>query len=352
MSKVSHNIFAKVPMPTDGAQASMLARQEYVDNILATTWNQVRKTLYSDIWKVTPLLDILNTKGKIKQRAPKGLYFEIPIAYQKLNQNQKFFGRGATFSSEEAEFITHLQYDVKNFGDSITRFWVDEKTNRSEAQILDYAEMVLENHKNSMMESISDALWVSEGANAFLTLPELVSTTPTTGTIGGLDRSKNTYVRNISQSFSGLTVAANLLSTMENVYNTISNMKAGGARRTPDLIITTQTIYEAYVGLARALGGYELNPAVANTRQVNLGMGDAWFKSAEVYYDPNCPEGHMYMLNTDTLEFPYDPDYWMQMTGWKEDSRSLERSAQVVSCCNLICNNFNKNAVIHSISVS
>lgn len=345
-------LLANVPFPGDGAQDAMLQKTIYVDSITTSTWYSVRESLYSDIWSITPLFDILNEKGKIKQRAPKGSYFEIPIAYKKLNQNIKFFSRGAEFSREEGEFATRLQYNVVNFGDNITRFWADEKENKSEAQILDYAEQVIANHKSSMMESLAEALWVSAGSNSIHTLPELISITPATGTIGGLDRSKNPYVRNIATSFDSLTVSANLLNYMETMYNTLSNLKGGTARRTTDLIITTQTIYEAYVAIARALGSYELNPSVAKDRQVNLGMGDAMFKNAEVYYDPDCPDGHMYFLNTDTLEFPYDPDYWMQMTPWKEEATTLERHAQVITCCNLVCNNFNKNGVLYDIDVT
>ena len=338
-----------IPLPTDGAQDAMLQQQIFVDNLTTTTWYSIRKTLYSDIWKVTPLFDILNEKGKIKQRAPKGSYFKIPIAYKKLKQNIKFFGRGAEFSKDEGEFMTHLLYNVKNFGDSITRFWSDEVENQGEAQILDYIEQVLENHKSSIMESLHDALWVSEGVDAVNTLPELVSTTPSVGTIAGIDRSKNTYVRNVAADCSAIAFSTGMLDKMENFYNTLSNMKGGMARRTPDIIITTQEVYEAYVALARALGTFEFNPAVAKERQVNLGMGSAWFKNAELYYDPDCPAGRMYFLNTDTLEFPYDPNYWMQMTEWKSEATTLERHAQIITRCNLICNNFNKNGVMFDI---
>lgn len=340
-----------IPLPTDGAQDSMLQEQIFVDNLVTTTWYKIRKQLYGDIWKVTPLLDILLEKGRIKQRVPNGSYFKIPIAYQKLKQNIKFFGRGAEFSREEGEFLTHMKYDVKYFGDSITRYFTDEVENQGEAQILDYISTVLENHKSSIMESLHDALWSSEGALAVTTLPELISDTPTSGTIGGLDRSTNPYVRNYAMDFTSLALSTDLLDTMENVYNTLSNYKAGAARRTTDLIITTQEIYEKYVALARATGmaTFEMNPAVAKERQVNLGMGSAMFKNAEMYYDPDCPAGHMYFINTDTLEFPYDPKYWMQMTEWKNEATTLERHAQIVTRCNLVCNNFHKNGVIYNI---
>jgi hypothetical protein len=341
-----------VAFPMDGAQDAMLEKRIFVDSLVTSTWYAVREELYGDIWSITPLYDILNERGNIKKKAPKGSYFEIPIAYKQLNQNIKFFSRGSKFSADEAEFMTRLQYSVKNMGDNITRWWQDEKENRTEAQILDYAKEVLENHKQAMQQTLADSMWVSGGTDAIYTLPELISITPNTGSVAGLDRASNPYVRNVAVDFSGSVVSDSLLDSMENMYNTLSNLKGGKARRTPDLIITTQVIYEAYVALARASGVYEFNPSVAKDRQVNLGMGDAWFKNAEIYYDPNCPEGYMYFLNTDTLEFVYDPEYWMTMTEWKSETLSLERHAQIVSCCQLCCNNFNKNGVMYGIDVT
>jgi hypothetical protein len=337
-----------IPMPKDGAQDAMLNKQIFVDSLTTATWYDVRKKLYADIFQITPLWDMLNTKGRIKQRAPKGSYFEIPIAYKKLKQNQKFFGRGAEFSREEGEFMTRLQYHVKNFGDSITRYWNDEVQNVGEAQILDYVDEVITNHKSSIEETLHESLWEQGGPLAIHSLPELISTTPTTGTIAGIDRSKNTYVRNVATAFTG-TIAADLIPKMETMYNDLSKLK-GSARLTPDIIITTQELYEQYVGIARALGQYQINPAQSGENKVNLGMGDAMFKSAEMFWDPNCPDGQMYFLNTDTLELPYDPNWWMQMTEWKGEPTSLERFAQVVTRCNLVCNNFNKNGVMYDIA--
>ncbi|MDB4261290.1 phage major capsid protein [bacterium] len=333
-------------MPKVGEQDAMLQKKYAVDSLTTSTWYDVRDTLYGDIFQITPLFDMLRAKGKIKQRAPKGSYFEIPIAYKKLKQNQKFFGRGAEFSREEGEFATRLQYNVRNFGDSITRYWEDEIQNKGEAQILDYVEEVLANHKGSIEETLHESLWESAGPLSINALPDLITTTPEVGTVGGLDRSKNTYVRNVVDDMTGVSLSASMVSRMETFYNTLSRLKGRAARRTPDLIITTQTLHEKYVGIARALGQYQINPEQSKDNRVNLGMGDAMFKNAEMFWDPNCPEGQMYFLNTDTLEFPYDPDWWMQMTEWKSEATTLERYAQIVTRCNLVCNNFNKNGVM------
>lgn len=339
-------------MPRDGAQDAMLQKQIAVDSLTTATWYDVRKTLYGDIFQITPLFSMLQEKGKIKQRAPRGSYFEIPIAYKKLKQNQKFFGRGAEFSREEGEFATRLQFQVQNFGDSITRYWQDEVQNKSEAQILDYIEEVISNHKASIEETLHESLWVNAGPLAINALPDLITTTPEVGVVGGLDRAKNTYVRNVVDDMSGVSLAASMIDRMETFYNTLSKLKGGMARRTPDMIITTQTLYEKYVGIARALGQYQINPSQSDGNRVNLGMGEAMFKNAEMFWDPNCPEGQLYMLNTDTLEFPYDPDWWMQMTEWKSEATTLERYAQIVTRCNLVCNNFNKNGVMFNMTTA
>ena len=44
------------------SNASQLVHaQEYVDNIVTSTWYDVRKKMFKDIWNITPLLDALQT---------------------------------------------------------------------------------------------------------------------------------------------------------------------------------------------------------------------------------------------------------------------------------------------------
>ena len=156
----------QLSMPLDGGSAAMQFKEEYVDNIVTTTWYNVRKTLFSDIWQITPLLDMLNEKGKIKARMPVGRYFELPIGYAQADQNQKWFGRGDTFGEAEKQLWTRLQYERRNLGDSIVRYWDDEMKNKGEAQILNYAKELIENHKMTMESTLGSALWATQGQNA------------------------------------------------------------------------------------------------------------------------------------------------------------------------------------------
>jgi hypothetical protein len=334
-------------MPYEGSQASMLEKQEYVDNLVTTTWYDVRRQMFSDIWQITPLLDALYSKGKVKERIPDGRYFEIPIGYAKADQNIKWFGRGDTFGEAEKELWTRLQYQRRNLGDSIVRYWDDEQKNRGKAQILSYAKELLENHKMTMESTLGTALWEDGGPLAVNTLPSLISTTPAVGTAGGIDRSKNIYLRNQAYNFSGDTLATQLVTKMVTMYNNCSKLKGKG-RRTPDLIITTQELYEEYEDQIRSdYGTFELN---SNKRRADLGLGNLMFKGAEMFWDPECPAGQIYFLNTDTMEFAYDPGAWMEMTQWKHKHNGLDRYAQVVTVCNLLFNNFAKNGVMYNVA--
>ncbi len=347
-SQIKGNIMSKrLAMPHSGAQDAMLERQEFVDNIVTTTWYDVRKQMFTDIWQITPFLDLLQTKGKIKQRMPVGRYFEIPIGYSQADQNQKWFGRGDTFSEAEKQLWTRLQYQRRNLGDNIIRYWDDEMKNKGKAQILSYVTELLENHKMTLESTLATALWEDQGELAVNTLPDLISTTPAEGTAGGLDRNANEYLRNQAYDFTGDTLATDLVPKMVTLYNNCSKTKGKG-RRTPDCGLTTQALYEEYEDQIRSqYGRFELN---SNTRRADLGLGNLMFKGAEMYWDPECPAGHMYFLNSDTMEFAYDPDAWMEMTNWKYKHNSLDRYAQVVTVCNLLFNNFAKNGVMYNVA--
>jgi len=329
----------------------MQLRSEYVDNLVTTTWYDQRDQLFSDIWGITPLLDLLNEKGNIKSRLPVGRYFEIPIGYAKADQNQKWFGRGDTFGTQEKELWTTLQYVPKNFGDSIVRMWDDERKNKGKAQIMDYAKNLVDNHMMTQEETLQTALWDASGSDALaLTgLPRYINSTPTTGVVGGIDRSKNPYMQNQATDYGAGygTIDADLITAMTTMFNDCSKKKGKG-RKSPDIILTTQSLYEQYEEEARALGQIQMGDA-NGSRRADLGFGGLSFKGAELYWDPECTADAMYFLNSSTMEFCYDPDAYMTMTEWKKKHDALDKYAQVVTVCELCFNNFQKNGILYNI---
>tara|TARA_Y100001973_G_scaffold31009_1_gene46811 strand:+ start:1948 stop:3096 length:1149 start_codon:yes stop_codon:yes gene_type:complete len=66
----------------------------------------------------------------------------------------------------------------------------------------------------------------------------------------------------------------------------------------PDLIVTTQTIYDAYESSLQGNKRFEGDSSLGDA-----GFQSLRFKGASVVVDSHCPAGHMYFLNTNYLDF-------------------------------------------------
>jgi len=207
---------------------------------------------------------------------------------------------------------------------------------------------MVKNARDSMVDGFeTDMLVQNSDANSMTALPTLISTTPTTGSIGGLTRSSNSYLQNNIKDFSGLTTGNSLIDEMTTMVNLCSLYK-GGKQRAPDLILTTREVYQDYERICRAMQTIVTN----KTERASLGFGDLMFKNIEMFWAPQCESGKMYILNTETLHLYYDADVWFDMTDWKVDPDSLDRVAQIICACNMCCDNFRKNGVIYDIDTT
>lgn len=321
-------------------------KQVLLDNLTTSTWYDVRKDIIDQVFQITPFWDKLNENNSIKEKAPDGTHFEYPVRYAKQDQNRRWFGRGDTFSKNEKESNTRLYFFTRNVGTNIVRFWDDDRKNKGKAKIYGYIEDIVQNTKDTLVDGFEvDLLNQNPDPLAMDALPTLISTTPTVGTIGGLARSDNGYLQNQIKDFTGLTTGTNLLDEMTTMYNNCSVWK-GGNKRTPDIILTSRKVYQDYERICRAL-----HQIVANeTSRAGLGFGNLMFKNVELFWAPQITSGTMYFLNSSTLELPYDPDAWFEMTEWKSIPDSVDRMAQIVCVCNLVCTSPQKNGVISNIT--
>jgi len=316
------------------------------DQITSTTWYKVRKMKFDAVFQITPYYDMMAKKGRIRQREPAGgTHFQVPIRYAKMDQNIQYIGRGTKFAIGEKETLTHLRYPVRSIASSMIRYYQDDRINRGKSQIMSYVEELVDNTMMSLEDAFAkDFLVTNSDPLAIHSLDELISTTPTTGTLGGANRSKFAILQNQIKNFSGLTVEANLLDEMRKMVNECSKLKLGANRR-PDLILTTQNIYEQYQSYAEDLRIIESN----TSDRVSLGFGDMAFQGIEMYWDPECPTGKMFFINTATMEIPYDPEEWFWMGSWTQLPQRRDRWAPIVTTANQICNNCAKNGVIYNI---
>lgn len=125
----------------------------------------------------------------------------------------------------------------------------------------------------------------TSSTDAITGLDALVASDPTTGTIGGIDRSTNTWFRN--HAVTGLTKpttqaqAITFLEKMEIAWR--SCVKNGGR---PDLILAGSSYIDAYIA-AMALTGQQIQYAGGQARKLDGGVAGVYFKGVEIQW---CPE--------------------------------------------------------------
>ena len=322
------------------------SRTEVIDNLFTTTWRNVKKKVIDQVFEITPLFNRLLENGRVKTSEAGGRYIDIPIRTAKADQNIKFFGKGDTFGTGEKEFLTQLSYEWRYLGDSLIRYWQDDQINRGPAKMLDYVMEKIDNHKASLVDKLEGAAFTADASGIGInSLADLIATDPTTGTVGGLSRATYSVLRNQTSDFSGKTIATDLIPEMRSMLNNLSIFKSG-TQRMPDMIITTQAIYEE---LEDYLEGIQ-QIHTSKTIQASLGFGDISYKNVPIYWCPQCPAGLMYFINTEHLKFNIDNFAYFDMGPWKEFSNSRDRVTQILTTCQMTCDNFQKQGVIFDIA--
>lgn len=173
----------------------------------------------------------------------------------------------------------------------------------------------------------------------------LVSTTPTTGTVGLINRATYSFFRNQQISGAKTTNAFdNLLSTATNSYNSCSN---GIGEENPTFVVTTQTVFEGFEGLTpvieRLVRESPSDKLVRGFKGQNI-----MFKDVPVGYDSACPSGNWYTLNNRNLIFVYMS--WMKGEPAVRPSDGFWDVFKVLTMGNLITNNPRRLGVVNSIN--
>jgi hypothetical protein len=122
----------------------------------------------------------------------------------------------------------------------------------------------------------------------------LVADSPTTGTVGAIDRSAQTFWRNQTYDFSseagGNASATNILTGL----NTLWRRCTRNADQ-PKLLAMDDTYYGFYEAALQDI------KRIQSDDEADAGFLSLMYKGRPVYFDVNVPSAHVYMLNTDYI---------------------------------------------------
>ncbi len=190
------------------------------------------------------------------------------------------------------------------------------------------------------------ALQASGAGNDFGGLPLIVADDPTTGTVGGIDRSVvgNEYWRNQFVSSTGVFSTAGLtdLRNLRNLVNT------GSIRKANKLSVTTSAVFNEYEATQ--------SDNVRYAGPLSEKIGDAileslMFGNEPVIWDDAVVAGRWYMLNFDNIFFCAAKEFQFTLDPPILSEAQYSMSAKIATYGNWVTNNPRRLGVLFGITI-
>jgi len=312
---------------------------ETLDDEFTSTWYEIRPEAIDNIVDAIPITALLKLKGCFKEQVG-SRFIERTVKY---GQKTAFaFGKGDVLPVTEEQLETVAFWTWAYVGVPITRTFVDDQQNAGPTKIKDYVTRRMDAAREALVakyESVFMAEVIHAGGKEPLSIfdyiPDLsaVNYFTNSSTYGGIDRTTNAWWRNEDYTAVAGVARVNgikagpaqltLLSDMTNAYNT-----AGRQLSNPDVILTTQAIFEIYEQFAVAK---EQLIKDETTKLADLGYDVLRFKGKPLTWSDSMTASEMLMLNSAYFDVVYDPSAWFELTPWTSPERQLDRVAYIVS---------------------
>lgn len=269
--------------------------------IVTTTLRNRTGQLADNVSKNNALLYRLQQKGKVKPvSGGRSIVQELEYAE---NGTYKRYSGYEVLNIAPSDVFTAAEFDYKQAAVAISISGLEELMNSGNNAIIDLLESRINNAEKTLMNNISIDCYsdgTADGGKQIGGLQLLVAKTPTSGTVGGIDRATWTFWRNKASAPAGAPTAANIQSRM----NTLALQCVRG-KDSPDLIVADTTYYQTYLESLQAIQRIQSEEMAGAgfTALKYFGAG----KSADVVLDGGvgggCPANTMYFLNTDYIHF-------------------------------------------------
>jgi hypothetical protein len=323
-----------------------------IDDTFVTTWYEIRPEAIDNILDATVIWAAMRMAGSFTPQVG-GEFITRTVRYGE--QDAVAVQKGDLLSSGEPELETMARWEWKHLATHVQRDVVTDQKNAGPSKIKDYVAQRLEAARDGLEQKLETQTFgtfsTTESGAEFQHLndlcPELANRS--TGTYGGITRASaysdggvppgatvETPTAAATNPWWGCKyldgelndIATELLIDMRQLYNSLHNNQSP-----PNLIITTQTIFETYEEFA--------SDAIQiikdeTTMLADLGFEVLRFKGKPMVWTPNVTANNVVMLNLDYVEVVYDPNLWFDMTDFKPIPLQMDRIAHILSAVNIV----------------
>lgn len=313
--------------------------QRVTSNWEAVVGKSPEDNIHNDYWLFNQL-----SEGNGFMGLSGGDFIAIPLEYA-VNSTVGSYTDTDTLDTTRVEVFDRAEFQWKEYAGTAIISDLEVDRNAGEGTVFPLLPAKLENLRNSMKRTLNTDLYGDGTTNSSKSvggLAYIISSTPTTGTVGAINRATFSFWRNQQASGAKTTsIYDNLRATMRSVYNQCSN---GMAEAHPTGIVTDRTTFEGFEGLL-----------LANERFTSKDSADGGFKNevlkfkgAKISYDVACPSATMYMFNPSFLKLAYKKGSWFKMLDPVRPANQTLTVYPVRTMCNLITTNARRLGVVTS----
>jgi len=294
------------------------------DALLSTTLANYRDKLTDNVFTARPLTYWLSSRDRIRTETG-GTKLVEQLIYGKNTTVGSYAGYD-TISLAPQEGVTAAEYDWKQYAASIVISGIEEAKNNGEHAIINLLESKIMQAEESLREGFNVMFFGDGTGNSGKNWNGLGNIVEANVALGGIDPSisGNEYWK----SYEDNTAGALTLAQMATAYNTTS---VGNDH--PDVILTTQGLYEKYESLL------QLQLRYTDTKTADAGFQNLLFKGAPIMYDVHAPAGTMFFLNSKYLKLVGHTDKWFTQTEFVRPENQDARMALIMCYGNLVCSN-------------
>lgn len=292
--------------------------------LLSTTLKKYRKTLVDNIHKSNAVLYWLRENNAVKE-LDGGERITVPLMYGKNDTATSYSGYDTLLTTPQTG-IDAAEYNWKQYSSSITISGEEERKNSGSSKIIDILDAKTKQARMSLTEKLSEGIFSDGTGNGSKDLTGLTAMVSASGTYGGINSATYTWwaatVDSTSESLS--------LADMRAAFNSASL----GGRDTPNLIVTSQTLFQVYEGLLTAT----LQTQTIGTKKLgDAGFQVLEFKGVPIVWDEQCATGSMFFLNTNHMNLSVHKDANFEVTDFVKPENQDARVAQILLMGNLTC---------------
>jgi hypothetical protein len=273
-----------------------------LNEIVTTTLRNRSGKLADNVTNNDALLSRMKKKGSIKPVSG-GRTIVEELEYAQNGTYQRYAGY-QVLNIQPSDVFTAAEFDWKQVAVAVTWNGLEiDVQNTGEEQIIDLLEARIANAEKTMRNNLSYDLYSNGTADGGLQiggLQLLVADAPSSGVVGGIDRSQWSFWRN--QVFSGVNNGGGAVSAT-NIQGYMNALWLATKRQNDvtDLIIADNNFFQFYWQSLQAI------QRITKEDDGEAGYQRLKFMGADVVADGGvgaaCPANHMYFLNTEYIKY-------------------------------------------------